>query len=444
MNGFEEWQCRLVCQWHALRALGKAVHAVGKDGKKKVAPVNPTHDGEALRKQVMELLVQMSKTKDREDCLVAERLLLQYLGEGSVEFRTYLRVRYLERKEQWTRAFRDCGDRYVSMVTSMHIEATFRVIKHVYLKGIANRRLDVLICNLLQFAADRAQLTATKIARPAYVKLENAISKKHRVNAKPYFDDQTMIEQVSATHWKVKSSTEKTVYMRYNVHLVNTGSCKCQTSPVCQQLLSKAAIGERLQGVSDKDLPRCGLCDCRYECSCEDWRFRSRSCKHMHAVHSLFYTIPAAMGDMPTVWLTGISSDLVNDPDNNDTFGPIELTDEHHTEQIVVEDFAGPSTSGEPSRAERSNTLLMKMSAMISKRCKRLMDHELTDEQFEKIESAMERDDHMFTGIGIEMGLSSWAINPEMPKRQQQAARHSHNMGRLHMKKRETKKQRKI
>ena len=159
MFGWDDtWQCRIVCQWHALRNPRKAVYGTGKTyAHLKVEPEDATHDGDALRKEIMDLLMQMSKTDKKDDCVTAEKLLRQTLRGGSKRFLQHLETHYLNRRQQWCRSWRVVLDRHVSMVTSMHVESSFRVVKHVFLKGIANRRLDSLIVALRQYAA--AQIT---------------------------------------------------------------------------------------------------------------------------------------------------------------------------------------------------------------------------------------------------------------------------------------------
>ena len=214
----DDRQCRLVCQWHALRSLRKAIFGESKAYEHlRVEPTNPAHDADALRRQVMDLLVQMSKTDSKDDYQNVLLLLRQYIGTGSARFMKHLEAHYLSRPEQWSRAWRLLPDGYAALVTSMHAEASFRVIKHKYLKGLANRRLDVLVYALLKFAADQVTAMLTMAARPTYTRIESTIAKTHRVNAKIYFDEQSMITQTTSTHWKVKSANKDFAHMHYDV-----------------------------------------------------------------------------------------------------------------------------------------------------------------------------------------------------------------------------------
>ena len=245
--------------------------------------------------------------------------------------------------------------------------------------------------------------------------------------------------------------------------LVNTGACKCMTTPRCPQLLSKAAVGNRLPGVMEKDLPKCGLCDCTYTCSCESARYGPRACKHIHAVHALFYTIPAAKGEEPTVWLTGTSSDIVTDPANDDVMpaeglvadsspvglvadsspvGGVIVEEPAVVEEVVVETGATSSSS----LADRTRALSSEMMSMTIKCCSRLRDLPLDEEDLQRYEAAFASNRTMYTEFGVKHGAEKWDEDPTFPKRACPADRHSHNMahGRMNLKVRKPKKGRKI
>ena len=52
----------------------------------------------------------------------------------------------------------------------------------------------------------------------------------------------------------------------------------------------------------------------------------------------------------------------------------------------------------------------------------------------------------MFKKIGVDFGVTSWEVDPTLPKRKRPIERHSHNMdhGRMDMKERKAKKGRKF
>ena len=307
--------------WHALRNLRKAVFGSGK-AYEHLKVISKDSDGQAMRTQVMSLLCQMAKTEEKQDFLIAEQMIHQLLVERSPRFLQHLERHYLNRREQWSRAWRVVPDGFSAINTSMHIEASHRVIKHVYMGGNANRRLDSLIHVLLRYARDQEISLEMNAQRQKYSKVETEASTKHREKARLYFENQSMIvpeTDIENTLWRVKSADPKYPHKTYEVsdprnlplqvRLLRT-ICICMTSPPCRAILSKAALGVHADRFADKDRPSCGVCDCRYSCNCDARRFNSsRACKHMHAVHALYFALPAALGKEPTIWLTGLAGD---------------------------------------------------------------------------------------------------------------------------------------
>ena len=149
-------------------------------------------DDEDLRKELMSNLSQMAKTNDKDACTMLEGVIRQLIENRAPRFLQYLEQHYLYRKEQWCRSFRDMQGFYAALVTSMHIESSFRQIKTSY-HGFANRRLVNLVTNLILYAADQERAVKTDAVRPTYSSVELTISRKHRENAKPYFENQHWI-----------------------------------------------------------------------------------------------------------------------------------------------------------------------------------------------------------------------------------------------------------
>ena len=99
----------------------------------------------------------MCKTREVEhfeSCVLQLKDLLRRYATNDA-FAQYFDRHYLHRKEQWARAFRPI-DNYLTIVTSMHVETTFRTLKHRHLHGQANQRLDVLTKALFSMSAEQA------------------------------------------------------------------------------------------------------------------------------------------------------------------------------------------------------------------------------------------------------------------------------------------------
>jgi len=157
------------CQWHALAISARRCSALGL-GKAyahlKVEPTDPQNDGDTLRKDVMGLLVQMSKTNDQDEYLISEPSSVSTSAPSRhASWSTWRRAtsvvassgagRGASSRRAWPRSSRAC---------TMHIEASFRVIKCKYLRRIANRRLHMHA--LIKFAADQATHMLTIAAVP--------------------------------------------------------------------------------------------------------------------------------------------------------------------------------------------------------------------------------------------------------------------------------------
>ena len=68
------------------------------------------------------------------------------------KFGQYFESRYKHRKKQWAACFRKGS----VANTNMYVESFHREIKHIYLKGKVNKRIDNFIRTLLKYARDKA------------------------------------------------------------------------------------------------------------------------------------------------------------------------------------------------------------------------------------------------------------------------------------------------
>ena len=153
----------MLCLWHALRNFRKTMFGESAVHNKHKVTAPDGGDDVKIRQDTMDLVVQMSRTDNKAEYMIAEQDLRRLLGDCSTNFLKYLDENYLNRREQWCRAWRVLPKgKYLAMPTSMHIEASYRVLKHKYLRGIANRRLDILVLHLLQLSIIRAMLTHSK------------------------------------------------------------------------------------------------------------------------------------------------------------------------------------------------------------------------------------------------------------------------------------------
>jgi len=103
------------------------------------------------------------------------------------------------------------------MMTTMHVEASYRVIKHKYLLGTANRRADVLVICLIEYSADQRRNVKTIIVRPMYKRTQSEIARCHQINGQPYFGKVGVTKQVDEKTWSIKSDDKNFPFMWYKV-----------------------------------------------------------------------------------------------------------------------------------------------------------------------------------------------------------------------------------
>ena len=142
----------------------------------------------------------------------------------------------------------------------MFVEAFHRVLKHEYLDGKVNKRVDNLISTLLQFAKDKSFDLITKLHKgKAKGSRIHDIATRHRNSFDMSFD---CVSECGDGVWTVKSS---------NAELCESDRCyevrQMQKFSCCLQMCSP-----------------CGICVHGFSCTCLDSTIRTIICKHIHLV----------------------------------------------------------------------------------------------------------------------------------------------------------------
>ena len=130
---------RLLCTWHVDRAWRGQLKLINS----KELQVTIYHN----------LRVLLEET----DCNNFELLLkatTEQLWSNRVtqSFAAYFKQYFLQSKEEWATCYR----KNAGINTNMYVESFHRVLKHVYLKGKVNKRIDKCIHTLLLYARDKA------------------------------------------------------------------------------------------------------------------------------------------------------------------------------------------------------------------------------------------------------------------------------------------------
>lgn len=138
----------------------------------------------------------------------------------------------------------------------MFAESFHRVLKHVYLKGKINKRMDVFINVLLRYSRDKAFDRILKVEKGKTTKRCSDIIKRHNRSLK------IPVELVQAldknSKWLVKSNTTPTTYsVEKKISCGNNYCIRCRP---------------------------CGICIHEYICTCPDSLLRGTICKHIHLV----------------------------------------------------------------------------------------------------------------------------------------------------------------
>ena len=160
---------KLLCIWHVDRAWRGQLNSI-KDRQL----------AQTIYHALRVLLEETDKTKFEE--LLTKTLQKLSEDPSTQYFLNYFRTYYLHRKEEWAISYRKAS----LINTNMYVESFHRVLKHLYLKGKTNKRVDKCIQMLMKFERDKVfdkdtikQPPADSTITSHKPKSENAIVNKH-------------------------------------------------------------------------------------------------------------------------------------------------------------------------------------------------------------------------------------------------------------------------
>ena len=138
----------------------------------------------------------------------------------------------------------------------MYVKSFHRVLKHVYLSGKVNRRMDKCLQTLLIYARDKAFDRLIKLHQGKRSNRLTIIASKQKESSRVQEKDITALKD---NMWKVASvSSERNYYV-----VKETDVCPIQCCMRCTE---------------------CDICIHTYTCTCPDALIRHTICKHVHAV----------------------------------------------------------------------------------------------------------------------------------------------------------------
>lgn len=228
---------KLLCAWHVDRAWR--------------GHINVIEDKELAKKIYHNLRILLEETDEKkfESLLSATKDQLSNSPETK-DFSAYFISYYAKRKHQWASCYR----KYSGVNTNMYVEAFHRVLKHVYMKGNSNKRIDKCIHVLMKYERDKAFQRLIKVERGKTTGRLATIFKRHLASEKLALSSVTPID---GNTWRVRSSDEQREY----IVVKELEECDQNCALRCD---------------------KCKICVHMYCCNCADALIRHTICKHIH------------------------------------------------------------------------------------------------------------------------------------------------------------------
>ncbi|KAG0444193.1 hypothetical protein HPB47_014062 [Ixodes persulcatus] len=182
---------RLLCAWH-----------VDKNWRKRIDGVQGELNQLALYMQLRTILCCQDEDKFHK---LMEGFLdkLKKQEEPTLkDFHNYFVTYYASRPTEWAYCFR----KHARMNTNMRLESLFGLLKHRYMNGMCNKRLDTLVKVLMKMTRDNLMNRRTKVIKGKICHRTTALYQKHRKGLE--ITDQG-IKQVEEDTWTVVSQTTK-------------------------------------------------------------------------------------------------------------------------------------------------------------------------------------------------------------------------------------------
>ncbi|XP_064468628.1 uncharacterized protein LOC135381638 [Ornithodoros turicata] len=242
LSAMSEPKRKLLCSWH-----------VDKNWRKQI---NEMVTAGVLRATLYKTCRVLLHCDDEQEFTHLLSAFLEKLQENSdtQRFGHYFSRTYACRPSEWALCFR----KGAGLNTNMYLEAFHKTLKHVYLEGKSNRRVDRLLACLESFTEDRLYDRLIKICKGKKTYRVQAIESKHRASASI---PKTNITACDDNNFIVKSQTNPG--LEYTVSRLDA-SCKD-----CKLFCSV-----------------CHACVHSFTCTCYDHMVKFNMCKHIHAVAS--------------------------------------------------------------------------------------------------------------------------------------------------------------
>ncbi|XP_022168117.1 uncharacterized protein LOC111032183 [Myzus persicae] len=227
----------LLCKWH-----------IDNNWRKNLKKIDGSITTKAYVYKTLRVLL------DESDITEFETLLSSFLCKLEEEpamhnFKAYFQSTYVHRKKLWAACYR----RQAMLNTNMVLEAFHKTLKHVYLKGKKNQRLDALLWHLLKVVRDKNFERLVKLCNGGKVThFVNAINSRHRSALQASYK----VIKISDDTWSVASNSLELDYL-----IKQNKPCSCKVICIV-----------------------CKCCVHLFSCTCYDYSIKNNMCKHIHAV----------------------------------------------------------------------------------------------------------------------------------------------------------------
>ena len=233
-------QHRLYCAWHVDKAFRENIQRRVKDGESRAQTYK------MLRTLMVEMNIATFETTKRY-------VLAQLHGNtNTAEFATYFESNYSMCAELWAYCYRvHCG-----VNTNMALERMHGMLKHNYLNGKKNKRLDNAMQSVIYLVQDKKIDRLLTLCRGKYTKKLSELRKRHETSLSLYAE---CIEISENREWTVQSSSD--LHEFYNVTRSDKQCTSCELRCV-----------------------DCRSCIHDFFCTCADMGCKYNMCKHIHYV----------------------------------------------------------------------------------------------------------------------------------------------------------------
>ena len=236
---------RLACSWHVDKAWKKALN-------EKVGNI-PLEAELYLKLKTIQQITNRNLFESTFQAFVDQTLATI----PTKSFGEYMAKNWINNRQEWSFCYR-VGD---GINTNMFVEAFHHTLRYKYLKRKHNRRVDVLLVNLIKFSRDQVFERLIRLTKGKETARQHLVHDRHMSSKRLSFSSVKQLgRSEDGEDFEVESEKEQTVYRvtkLADLCPINDCFLKCQECNVCIHI---------------------------FQCMCPDYLIQGTSCKHIHLV----------------------------------------------------------------------------------------------------------------------------------------------------------------